>query len=83
MVNAIKESAHIDGLVQERCNCIVNALELCLCCTNPSHYISSVKSIMVNAIMESPHIDGLVQEKRNSIANSLELRLSCTNPLIP
>ena len=26
----------IDGLVQERCNSIANALELCLSCTNPS-----------------------------------------------
>ena len=25
---------HIDGLVQERCNSIANALELCLSCTN-------------------------------------------------
>ena len=29
---------HIDGLVQERCNSIVNALEFSLFCTNPSIY---------------------------------------------
>ena len=28
----------IDGLVQERCKSIANALELCLSCTNPSLY---------------------------------------------
>ena len=28
----------IDGLVQERCNSIANALELCLSCTNPSKW---------------------------------------------
>ena len=27
---------HINGLVQERCNSIVNSLQLCLSCTNPS-----------------------------------------------
>ena len=27
---------YIDGLVQERCNSIANALEFCLSCTNPS-----------------------------------------------
>ena len=30
------QAFHIDGLVQERCNSIANALELCLPCTNPS-----------------------------------------------
>ena len=30
------QSQHIDRLVQERCNSIVNTLELCLSCTNPS-----------------------------------------------
>ena len=29
---------NINGLVQERCNSITNALELCLSCTNPSIY---------------------------------------------
>ena len=29
---------HIDGLVQERCNSIANALELHLSCTNPLIY---------------------------------------------
>ena len=29
---------HIDGLVQERCNSIANALELSLSCTNPCRY---------------------------------------------
>ena len=28
--------AYIDGLIQERCNYIANALELNLSCTNPS-----------------------------------------------
>ena len=28
--------SHVDGLVQERCNSIANALELHLSCTNPS-----------------------------------------------
>ena len=32
----IVELLYIDGLVQERCNFIANALELCLSCTNPS-----------------------------------------------
>ena len=27
---------HLDGLIQERCNSIANALELHLSCTNPS-----------------------------------------------
>ena len=30
---------HIDGLMQERRNSIANALELCLCCTNPSIFL--------------------------------------------
>ena len=30
---------HIDGLVQDRCNSIANALELRLFCSNPSIYI--------------------------------------------
>ena len=32
-----KIMSHIDGLVQERCNSIANALELRLSCTNPLH----------------------------------------------
>ena len=36
MVNAIKESAQTDGLVQERRNSIANTLELRLSCTNQS-----------------------------------------------
>ena len=32
--------SHIDGLVQERCNSIANAMELRLSCTNPSIYAS-------------------------------------------
>ena len=35
---------HIGGLVQERCNSIANALELRLSCTNPSIWISKLKS---------------------------------------
>ena len=31
-----KNLDHVDGLVQERCNSIANALELRLPCTNPS-----------------------------------------------
>ena len=31
--------AYIDGLVQERCNSIANALELRLPCINPSIYV--------------------------------------------
>ena len=30
----------INGLVQERCNSIANALELCLPCTNPSKWVA-------------------------------------------
>ena len=30
---------YIDGLVEERCNSIANALELRLSCTNPSMYL--------------------------------------------
>ena len=30
----------ISRLVQERCNCIANALELCLSCTNPLRWTS-------------------------------------------
>ena len=60
-----------DGLVQERCNSIANALELRLSCTDPS-ICDSVSCVH----------NGLVQEGRNSIANALELRLSCTNPSI-
>ena len=33
---SISTKLHIDGLVQERCNSIANALELRLSCTNPS-----------------------------------------------
>ena len=29
---------HVDGLMQERCTSIANALELCLSCINPSMY---------------------------------------------
>ena len=34
-----QDIAYIDGLVQERCNSIANALELRTSCTNPSIYI--------------------------------------------
>ena len=34
--NISKKMVHIDGLEQERRNSIANALELRLCCTNPS-----------------------------------------------
>ena len=43
-------SGHLDGLVQERRNCIANAMELRLSCTNPSvwflnfHYFLVVES---------------------------------------
>ena len=33
------EVAHVDGLVQERCNSIANALELHLFCTDPSIFL--------------------------------------------
>ena len=33
---------HIDGLVKERHNCIVFAMELCLSCTSPSIYIYKI-----------------------------------------
>ena len=39
-----KYQVHIDGLVQERCNSIANALELRLSCTN-HQYLSSFKTI--------------------------------------
>ena len=32
-------AVHSDGLVHERCNSIVNALESCLSCTNPSIWL--------------------------------------------
>ena len=39
----------IDGLVQERCNSIANALEFCLSCTNPSkmvlHYVITMSAL--------------------------------------
>ena len=35
-VKLFSMSVNIDGLVQERCNSIANALELCLSCTCPS-----------------------------------------------
>ena len=57
---------YINRLIEERFNCIANALELHLSCTMCSWL----------------YIDGLVQERRNSIANALELHLSCTNPSI-
>ena len=34
---------YIDGLVQERCNSIANALELRLSCTNPSIFPAAVE----------------------------------------
>ena len=37
---------YIDGIVQERCNAIANALELCLSFTDPSIYSSSFPQIM-------------------------------------
>ena len=38
---------HVDGLVQERCNSIANALELCLSWTNLSMYSSLILVIFV------------------------------------
>ena len=34
-----QKTFHIDGLVQERCNSIANALEVRLSCTNPSIWL--------------------------------------------
>ena len=41
------EYLHIDGLVQERCNSIANALELHLSCTNPWIYLHSSMNQLV------------------------------------
>ena len=38
---------HLDGLVQERRNCIAKALDLCLSCTNPSIYKLFCHSIIL------------------------------------
>ena len=46
-----KNLDHVDGLVQERCNSIANALELCLSCTNPS---------MLFFAIPCPHRDSLM-----------------------
>ena len=39
-------SSYISGLVQERCNSSVLAMELCLCCTNPSIYAFKILSTL-------------------------------------
>ena len=77
----------IDGLVQERCNSIANALELRLSCTKPSKCCLDLTCYFrwtwwhaVHRLNHHWYINGLVQERRNSSALAMELRLSCTNP---
>ena len=53
--------AHIDGLVKERCNSIVNALELRLSCTNPSD-MSSYKPTVSCSCMHTHPITELQTE---------------------
>ena len=43
-----KNDNHLDGLVQERRNSTVNALDLHLSCTNPSIY--ALNSVIANEI---------------------------------
>ena len=48
-----KQCHHIDGLVQERCNSIANALELHLSFTNPSMWHRfAIKQTMGTAIAD-------------------------------
>ena len=37
----------IDGLMQERCNSIANALELCLSCTNPTIWLLTPLTLII------------------------------------
>ena len=55
----VKQAQQVNGLVQERCNSIANALELCLSCTNPLKY------------KDQNHVDGSVQDC--SISSALAL----------
>ena len=66
-----------DGLVQERCNSIANALELCLSCTKPSkqaHYndiiMSAIASLITSlTIVYSTVCSGADQRKHQSSAS--------------
>ena len=64
---------HLDGLVQERCNSIANALELRLSCTNPLIWGKqplSLASTHTKAILGqyfSSHLEGLVTVMSSNI----------------
>ena len=58
---------HIDGLVQEKCNSIANALELHLSCTNPS--------ISYNDILRTSAINGI--PNKYTKANNIYLLSPC------
>ena len=67
---------HIDGLVQERCNSIANALELHLSCTNPlmlSYFMLLTDRSDVDTwlTMNSQQLHGLI----SNIDNKYELEM--------
>ena len=77
-LSELGQSYDIDGLMQERHNCIAHALELHSLSTNPS--IWSNQGNLMWGICQ--HIVGLGQDCSNSRALAMELLQSCTKPSI-
>ena len=51
LVNNVAKDEYINGLVQDRSNSIVNALELLRSCTEPSIYLLTIINLVLSALM--------------------------------
>ena len=79
MITLFVSHDHLNGLVQERCNSIANALELRLSCTNPSILFWKFESLFLERYRYKPGMSFVSNSEKYHYVTGLILGLCPDN----